>query len=210
MMVKPIPDRQQRILDVVLVARTASTASYACRKDASSGEECSKCAAEGVQRVAGRGAPFNEQLATCSVGTPARRRGTSAPSGLEPPRGFSLRLEGCKCCSFRASCCCQTRKYGLAATIMHQWRTSASTFRPPGSLLLRSSTRRSSACNALRVEEFVWQRADFPLRGAADGPHWPEVAGSGATGRYLALTAAPRAPIPTRGRPSLRYQVCGD
>ena len=32
MMVKPIPDRQQRVLDVVLVARTASTASCACRE----------------------------------------------------------------------------------------------------------------------------------------------------------------------------------
>ena len=119
-------------------------------------EVCTTCAAEGVLRAGGGRAPFKEQLTTCSGGYTGPKARDIGPEWNRTTTGLRMRLEGCRCCSFRASCCCQTRKCGLAATIMHQWRTSASTFRPPGSLLLRSSTRRSSACNALRVEEFVW------------------------------------------------------
>ena len=56
-----VPREDAVLVDVVLVARTASTASCACRNEGS-GEECSMCAAEGVQRAGGGRAPFEEQF----------------------------------------------------------------------------------------------------------------------------------------------------
>ena len=78
-------------------ARDQSSVQQACARRA--GRTCTRCAAEGVQRAEGGGAPFKEQFTTCSggyTGPKARDFGSRVESnhtGLHMrPRGLQMLL----------------------------------------------------------------------------------------------------------------------